>query len=104
MTVEPFMDNPANGGVQQSVPGSSEDGTSRSDFPGPGQNQRKGAALGAVNRGTNEAGLRPEAVTSEAGSSSGSRTVVETDAGALPPMYDQIESSRVADIPVRNGL
>ncbi|CAE6450072.1 unnamed protein product [Rhizoctonia solani] len=31
-------------------------------------------------------------------------TYVERDAGALPPVYDEIEPSRVAEAPVRNGM
>ncbi|KAG8707476.1 hypothetical protein FRC09_001794, partial [Ceratobasidium sp. 395] len=111
MVVEPFVDNsnPAgqnhaasseNGGGAGVMGGRSERSNSQSDIPGRWQNQPKGAPIGAVNRGTDDPGLRPEALTSEGGSS-GSRTAVETDAGALPPMYDQIESSRVADLPVR---
>jgi len=104
MVVEPFVDNPDG----QSAPASSEDvhtNQVQTDVSGQERGQRrnlrKGVLTGAMNRGRNQAELRPEAVTSEAGSSGESRTAVETDAGALPPMYDQIESSKVANLPVQ---
>ncbi|KAG8773556.1 hypothetical protein FRC12_002464 [Ceratobasidium sp. 428] len=107
--VEPYVDHPNSANQGQSAPhggvgvmgGRGERSNSQPNSPTVRRNQRKGAARGTVNRGANGSGLRPEPVTSEGGSSSGSRWTMETDGGALPPLYDQIESSRVADIPVR---
>ncbi|KAG8770861.1 hypothetical protein FRC12_004012, partial [Ceratobasidium sp. 428] len=108
MVAEPYADRPNPTSQEQSTPYGDGGGTmgersqrdnSQSDASGRRQDRRKGAISAAVNRGSDEPGLRPEAITSEGGSSS--RWTVETDGGALPPLYDQIESSRVADIPVR---
>ncbi|QRW12126.1 hypothetical protein RhiLY_11125 [Ceratobasidium sp. AG-Ba] len=68
----------------------------------PGRGRGKGAIgpAGPTNRGV---GLQPATVTTE-GSISYSETTVETDAGALPPLYDQIQTHRIANLPVRSGI
>ncbi|KAF8598676.1 hypothetical protein BDV93DRAFT_609693 [Ceratobasidium sp. AG-I] len=68
-----------------------------------GHGHRKGVVVGRgqgerVNR--NEGGLWPGMGASEGGSS-GSRTH-ETDAGALPPVYDQIVPDKIAEVPVQS--
>ncbi|KAG8702611.1 hypothetical protein FRC08_003384 [Ceratobasidium sp. 394] len=100
--VEPFVDG-TNG---QSAPAAGASQAQTGQGRGQGRD-RKGVPAGTVNRATNqEAGLRPETVATEtiepsSSGRSGTGTAVETDAGALPPMYDQIERSKVAELPVR---
>ncbi|QRV82728.1 hypothetical protein RhiJN_10743 [Ceratobasidium sp. AG-Ba] len=88
MIVEPFTD--AEQPARSSERARTYDNTSKTDIFGQGQRKRTGGPTGSVNRGTNDPGLRPEAATNEAGSSNESRTAIETDAGALPPTYDQV--------------
>ncbi|KAG8702509.1 hypothetical protein FRC08_003445 [Ceratobasidium sp. 394] len=103
LVVEPFVDDPSD----QSVPANQGPHTTQVQtgvFSGQGRERdRKVIPAAAVNREANQAELGPETVTTEPSSSGGSGavTTVETDAGALPPMYDQIQRSKVADLPVR---
>ncbi|CAE6542126.1 unnamed protein product [Rhizoctonia solani] len=86
MIVQPFTDqgNRTDGSVVTTSHGSN---TSHSG---------KASKLGAhVNRNP---GFGSNFGSSDAG------THVESDAGALPPVYDDIEPSRIADAPVRNGM
>ncbi|KAG8681188.1 hypothetical protein FRC09_017691 [Ceratobasidium sp. 395] len=105
MVAEPYADRSNPTSQEQSTPYGDGGGTMgersqrdnpQSDASGRQQGRRKGAVSAAVNRGPDEPGLRPEAITSEGGSSS--RWTVETDGGALPPLYDQVGS-----ITVRGG-
>lgn len=94
MVVEPFTDQPegsSTSGVATTVADGSENRAGG----------RKGAGPGVyVNRPERSGG------STQAGSASASRSNIEheTDAGALPPVYDEIVPSKVADVPIRNGL
>ncbi|KAG8702612.1 hypothetical protein FRC08_003385 [Ceratobasidium sp. 394] len=95
LVAEPFVDNPSG----QFAPANQDAHTTQVQtdiFSGQRRGRgRKVISAATANRGTNQAGLRPETVTTEPSFSggSGTNTTVETDAGALPPMYDQIERS-----------
>lgn len=93
MIVEPFRDRPEDSNASGVV-------TTRAD-----RSEKAGGRKGAGPRVHVNRPERPGG-DAQSGPASASRSNVrhETDAGALPPVYDEIVPSKVANLPVRNGL